>query len=79
MIQDRFLVYDDIVKAGEKINLKKYEREVNFKDKVTDFDKLGIIDPLDPNETRVRMSLEALNFADCPSSIENKNKQRLKK
>ena len=66
---ETFVEQPGLVKQKTDLFLKKYENKINFKEKVTDFDRMGIIDPLDPNETRVRIAMEALNFADRPSNI----------
>ena len=55
-----------------EVSLKKLEKNINLREKVTDLDTMGIIDPLDPNETRVILAMKKVKFEDTMSYIERK-------
>ena len=55
-----------------EVSLKKLEKNINLREKVTDLDIMGIIDPLDPNETRVILAMKKVKFEDTMSYIERK-------
>jgi hypothetical protein len=58
------------------LSFQKFESYINLKEKVDDVDKMGIIDPLDPNETRVVLAVKSLKFEDTMSNIERKNRDK---
>jgi len=54
---------------------------INFKDKINALDKIGVIDPLDPDVLRVIEAIKSMKFSsDHPSEVRKlmKNRQTVK-